>query len=89
MIRRQLVIPNKLGLHARAAAQFVKAASQYAADVHVALDGIQVNGKSIMGLMMLAAGPGSRIELRVEGPDEAEAAETLARLVEGGFGEED
>jgi len=89
MIERELTICNRLGLHARAAAQFVKLASQYAADIQVGLDGVEVNGKSIMGLMMLAAGQGSRIRLRADGPDEQEAVAAIARLVEARFGEED
>ncbi|MEX0607767.1 MAG: HPr family phosphocarrier protein [Halofilum sp. (in: g-proteobacteria)] len=82
-------IVNKLGLHARAAAKFVNLASTFACDVELEKDGKRVNGKSIMGVMMLAAARGSRLILHTDGPDEQEAASQLADLVNGYFGEEE
>jgi len=89
VIRHQLIVVNRLGLHARAAAKFVSLASRFEADVHLAVDGTRVNGKSIMGIMMLAAGKGTELELEVEGADEGAAASALAELVETRFGEDD
>ena len=80
-------IRNRLGLHARAAAQFVKKASIYASDVWVEKDGQRVNGKSIMGLLMLACPLGTRLTVRVDGRDEAEAFTNLGKLIDDGFGE--
>ncbi len=88
MLEQQFVIINKLGLHARASALFVKTASQFKSEIKVSRDGIEVNGKSIMGIMMLAAAKGTEIVLNVAGPDEAEAFEKLAELIQNGFGEE-
>ncbi len=82
-----LTIRNRLGLHARAAALFVKKASEYKAEVWVEKDGTKVNGKSIMGLLMLACPLGSSVIMSVEGSDEVEAFEELKNLVEDGFGE--
>ena len=82
-----LTIRNRLGLHARAAALFVKMANDHKADVWVEKDGTKVNGKSIMGLLMLACPLGSSIMVKTEGVDETEAFEELKNLVEGGFGE--
>ena len=82
-----LTIRNRLGLHARAAALFVKKASEYDSEVWVEKDGTRVNGKSIMGLLMLACPLGSGIMVKVEGDDEAQAFEELKNLVEDGFGE--
>ena len=82
-----LTIRNRLGLHARAAALFVKKASEYNSEVWVEKDGTRVNGKSIMGLLMLACPLGSGIMVKVEGDDEAQAFEELKNLVEDGFGE--
>jgi phosphocarrier protein len=87
MIRRTLVISNKLGLHARASAKLTKLASAFASDVHMTRNGRRVNAKSIMGVMMLAAGQGSEVELEVEGDDEAAAAAAIQALVDGRFGE--
>jgi len=89
VVETELEIVNKLGLHARAAAKFVKLASNFQSEIHLARGGREVNGKSIMGVMMLAAARGTRIRLRTEGPDEKEAAEALARLVAERFGEEE
>ena len=87
MIEREVPIINKLGLHARAAAKLVSAASGFAAHVEIAKDGQRVNGKSIMGVMMLAASNGSTIRLSVDGEDEQAAMEALVALVADRFGE--
>ena len=87
MIEREAKIVNQLGLHARPAAQIVKVASRFMADIEIVKDGTPVNGKSIMGVMMLAAECGSAILLRASGPDEADAVAALADLVSRGFGE--
>lgn len=84
---REVPIVNPLGLHARPAAQFVKLASTFASEIEVSKDGLSINGKSIMGVMMLAAECGSRIVIKAEGPDEADALTALAELVARGFGE--
>ena len=81
-------IRNRLGLHARAAALLVKTANRFASDVTIEKDGLEVNGKSIMGILMLAASKGSRITLRCEGKDAAEAIQVLGKLIEDKFGEE-
>jgi phosphocarrier protein HPr len=86
-LHRLVTIKNRRGLHARAAAKFVKLAEKFAASVSVVRDGTKVSGVSIMGLMMLAAGPGVAIELRAEGADAAEAIAALAALVDAGFDE--
>jgi phosphocarrier protein len=83
-----LLIRNQLGLHARACALFVKTAARFQAQVFVARDDLEVNGKSIMGVMMLAAEEGSSIRVRADGPDEAEALAALKELVDGRFGGE-
>lgn len=88
MREQEFTIINKLGLHARASALFVKTAMPFVSDIKVARDDVEVNGKSIMGIMMLAAAKGSTIRLRVEGTDEAEAMAALGELVRNGFGEE-
>jgi phosphocarrier protein HPr len=87
-VRRTVTICNKRGLHARAAARFVKLAWQFDAEVWVAKNGSPVSGRSIMGLMMLAAGPGTALELRATGPEAERALEALADLVSGGFDEQ-
>ena len=87
MTSREATITNPLGLHARPAAQFVKLASQFNADIEVVKDSMAVNGKSIMGVMMLAAECGSTITVRAEGADADAAVDALARLVADGFGE--
>jgi phosphocarrier protein HPr len=84
----ELLIRNQLGLHARACALFVKAAARFASEVTVRRDDLEVNGKSIMGVMMLAAEEGSAIRVRAEGPDEREAVAALRELVDGRFGGE-
>lgn len=86
--RLKCTICNRRGLHARAAARFVKVAFEFNAEITVAKNGTTVSGRSIMGLMMLAAGPGTEIELRATGPDAERAVAALAKLVSGGFDEE-
>ena len=81
-------IPNRLGLHARPSAEFVKLSSRFASSITVEKDGLEVNGKSIMGVMMLAAEFGSRLRIRAEGVDAPIAVRELSRLVESGFGED-
>ncbi len=85
----EVTITNKKGLHARASAAFVKCVEKFDAEVLVTKDGIGVNGTSIMGLMMLTAGPGSRIVIETEGPEAEEALEALTGLIEQGFHEDD
>jgi phosphocarrier protein len=88
VIRRELAIRNRLGLHARAAARFVHTASRFRSRVSAGRDGRTMDGKSILGMLLLAASQGTAIEVTVEGEDEEEALAALAALVEGGFGEE-
>ncbi|OGT96031.1 MAG: hypothetical protein A3I79_07610 [Gemmatimonadetes bacterium RIFCSPLOWO2_02_FULL_71_11] len=88
MIERAVPIVNSLGLHARPAAEFVKMAGRFKASVQVRKDELEVNGKSIMGMMMLAAECGSRLSIRVEGEDAEVAIEALAALIAAGFGED-
>ncbi len=87
-LRRHLAIANKRGLHARAAAKFVRTAGQFDAVVRVSFKGQEVSGLSIMGLMMLAAGIGSQIELACSGRQASDAMAALSTLVESKFGEE-
>ena len=87
MIKRQIRISNKLGLHARASAKLTQLASKFQSAVWIERNGRRVNAKSIMGVMMLAAGIGSAVELEVEGPDEAAAAEAVEKLFSEKFGE--
>ncbi|MFQ5688963.1 MAG: HPr family phosphocarrier protein [Gemmatimonadota bacterium] len=87
-IARTTRIRNRLGLHARPAAEFVKLASRFECEIWVAKDGLEVNGKSIMGVMMLAAEEGAEIRLRAVGSDAERAMEALVALIESGFGEE-
>lgn len=86
---RTVTIVNKLGLHARAAARFVTLASSFASDIRVSRNGQEVNGKSIMGVMMLAASRGTEITLIAEGEDENNAIEKLTELIEQRFGEDE
>lgn len=86
-IEKELTIRNKMGMHARPAAQFVKRASKYQCDVWVEKDDEPVNGKSIMGLMMLAAGRGEKIKIIAEGNDAEAAVADLEELVVSGFGD--
>jgi phosphocarrier protein len=87
VIERQATIVNQEGLHARPAARIVKLASTFASEIELGKDGLDVNGKSIMGVMMLAAECGSSITIRAAGPDAELAVQALADLVASGFGE--
>ena len=87
--RRTVEIVNKRGLHARASAKFVKLATDFDAEVRVSRDGQTVDARSIMGLMMLAAGPGSSIEIEAEGPESAQAVDALVDLVSRRFDEDE
>ena len=87
MIRRSLRIRNRLGLHARAAARFVHTASRFRAQVSAGRDGRTMDGKSILGILLLGASQGTEIEVAADGPDEVEALDALEALVNGGFGE--
>jgi phosphocarrier protein HPr len=87
MVKREIKVTNKLGLHARASAKLTQVASKYQSQVFLARNGRRVNAKSIMGVMMLAAGIGSTVELETEGPDEAEAFAALEKLFADKFGE--
>jgi phosphocarrier protein len=87
-IKKEVVVINKLGIHARPAAMFVKIANKFSCDVYVEKDGERVNGKSIMGLMMLAAGPGSRLMIYAEGEDAARVVVELEALLKRKFDED-
>jgi len=87
MQKRTVTISNKLGLHARASAKLTQAASKFESGVWISRNGRRVNAKSIMGVMMLAAGLGSTIELETDGPDEASAIDTIEALFRDKFGE--
>ena len=84
---RELMIKNRLGLHARAAALLVKTTNRFKSDVFIVKDGQRVNGKSIMGVMMLAAAKGSTIRVEAQGPDAAEVVADIERLIDDRFGE--
>ena len=88
MISKTLTIMNELGLHARAAAQFVKTANRFHSNIIVKKESVSVNGKSIMGVLMLAAAKGADITIEADGVDETEAIEELGFLIHGKFGEE-
>jgi phosphocarrier protein len=87
VVSRDVVVRNRQGIHARPSAAFVKLAAQFRCEVTLEKDGESINGKSIMGLLMLAAGPGSRIRIVCDGEDALSAVDQLAGLVNGGFGE--
>ncbi|GAB5415848.1 MAG: HPr family phosphocarrier protein [Congregibacter sp.] len=87
MIKAELVIINKLGLHARAASKFVSCASRFASQIRVAKDGQWADGKSIMSVMMLAAGKGSVLQLEIRGKDEDAALQAISELINDYFGE--
>ena len=87
-LTKELTIANKSGIHARPAAMFVKVATRYGCDIFVEKDGEKINGKSIMGLMMLAAGPGSKVTLHVKGADASAAINELEELVKRKFDED-
>lgn len=88
MLSRDFIIRNKLGLHARAAAQLVQTANRFRSDVTVGKDGVEVNGKSIMGILMLAAAQGTTIKVMVQGEDAEQALMTIGQLIDDGFGEQ-
>jgi phosphocarrier protein HPr len=87
MQRREIEIVNKLGLHARASAKLTQLAAKFQSDVQIGRNGRKVNAKSIMGVMMLAAGKGSKITLEIAGPDETQAMDEICALVNDCFGE--
>lgn len=87
MIKSSITISNKLGLHARASAKLTKLAGSFGSEIHLSRNGRRVNAKSIMGVMMLAAGMGSEIEIEIEGSDEQSAMDALRALIDGKFGE--
>ena len=87
MIKRAATISNKLGLHARASAKLTKLAGGFVSDVHLSRNGRRVNAKSIMGVMMLAAGLGSEVEIETEGADEQAAMDAIVSLIDDKFGE--
>lgn len=87
MIKKKVTIVNDAGLHARPAAALVKVASKFESDFHIHMYGYKVNGKSILGVMTLAAEKGAELELEVNGPDEGKALDAITELIEDGFGE--
>lgn len=88
MISREFTINNKLGLHARPSAQITQVASRFASDIHIARNGRRVNAKSIMGVMMLAAGQGTVVTVDAEGADAQAAVDAIGALIDSGFGED-
>jgi len=88
MLVQEFTIVNKLGLHARASALLVKTASRYKSDIRIEREDIEVNGKSIMGIMMLAAAKDTVIQVKIGGEDEVDAMQALGELIRDGFGEE-
>ena len=88
MLQREVTIQNKLGLHARPASKLVQLAKRFPCDVHITKDGIRVNGKSIMGVLMLAAGQGTTLTIEASGDQSEEALEQLVSLIRKRFGEE-
>ncbi len=88
MTEKRVTIVNTLGIHARPATLVAQVAQRFQSDITIEKDGLEVNAKSVMGVMMLVAAKGSTITIRASGPDEVDAAEALVKLVEDGFGEE-
>jgi phosphocarrier protein HPr len=88
MLSRTVTVVNQLGMHARAAAKFVHLATKFAAQIRVARDGREMDGKSIMGILLLAAARGTTITISADGADERDAIDALAGLVASGFGED-
>ncbi len=88
MTSQEVVIRNRLGLHARAAAKFVHTATRFASQIRISRDGKTMDGKSIMGILLLAAAAGTTVIISADGLDESDALDALCRLVNGGFGEE-
>lgn len=89
MIIRTVTIVNKLGLHARPSAALVTVATKYQSEVFLVKEGVRVNGKSIMGVMMLAAEQGSQLTVEIDGADEQAAVAAIVKVIESGFGEND
>lgn len=89
MIKQSIMIKNKLGLHARAAVKFVNTANRFGSDVRIEKDGNEIDGKSILGILTLAATQGSEISLKIEGADEGAAFKALAELIHNRFGEKE
>jgi phosphocarrier protein HPr len=89
MIQSSITISNKLGLHARASAKLTKLAGSFRSEIFLSRNGRRVNAKSIMGVMMLAAGMGASVDIDIDGPDEAEAMAAIRALIDSRFGEED
>ena len=87
MLQREVEIVNKLGLHARASAKLTQLAARYQSEVQMSRNGRKVNAKSIMGVMMLAAGKGSKVVIETEGPDESDAMDAIVALIGDCFGE--
>jgi len=87
-VEKTLTVQNQLGLHARAAAELVKVTSEFRSDITLNKDGLQVNGKSIMGIMMLAAPKGTKVKVTIEGPDAEECMQAVERIFEEKFGED-
>ena len=88
MVTRSVAVINALGLHARAAARFVHLASRFSSQIRVSRDSKVMDGKSIMGILLLAAARGTTLTISADGPDEASAVDSLVQLVESGFGEQ-
>lgn len=88
MVKRDVTVQNQAGLHTRPASMLVRTASKFDADVYLERDGYEINGKSVIGVMTLAAEQGATLTLIVEGSDEAAAADAIAQLFDDGFGEE-
>lgn len=90
MIRQSVLVSNRLGLHARAAAKLVRLASRYSSEVHLSREGAnqRIDSKSILGILMMAAAQGTRLIISIDGADEAEAGEAIRQLFESKFGEE-
>lgn len=88
MIEKEFVVPQKLGMHARPCALFVQEANKFRCAITVNKDGLEINGKSVMGLMLLAAECGSRLKIKAEGPDEANAVEAIGKLFVRKFDED-
>jgi len=87
-IEKTLIVQNQLGLHARAAAELVKVTSEFRSEVTLNKDGLQVNGKSIMGIMMLAASKGSKVKVTIEGPDAEACMQAVEKIFREKFGED-
>ncbi|MEW6457296.1 MAG: HPr family phosphocarrier protein [Acidobacteriota bacterium] len=89
MIEKTVILKNRLGLHARAASHFVKLAKKFNSSISIIKDGVEINGKSILGILTLAANRGAELILKIDGNDEKEAMNSLENLIENKFGEEE